>query len=1195
MDAYDIGVVAEKIDVLDSFPKNVLYHGSENKMRVLDKLLKSYPTHTESFDAFFKHELPKIFSEIKYVFGGQTTMVTNLVIVKPTYTDADGKKKPLYPYKARVDELSYSATVYGHMTTYNTEDLNNPDIIPEPIKQSKSPVELCSIPVMTKSKYCRLHGLSERECVMKGEKDGHPGGTFIHNGSEIVLPYMGLCKTNIICLFPRKKGGVSCSVTHEGKTSVVTNLSMHHITIEDMEHNVMMCANGVSRVSDETGKVFDNCNVASLIMAISRIHKLNYSDVGSVYELIYNSTPREHRGLVMQFISPTLVHSQKVGNPVKYVAMEFLHNSNISKDELKEYIDAKVLPLTPSENGGKIYTLVSMMISYIEYFCGYRGLTDRNSVATKRFSTPPKAMGSKAKMAMPRGTERLNSVFIGGKPSPEFVKQISYSISSIFKTKKGEAGSSKNVEIQRFVNYNTPSMSDQLERVSEATDVRALMPDVRSFNNSMAFYICFIKVPQNSNCGIKKSKTILTAISVNVEGSITLDALLSSKYFYEYGRKNNGTHRLFFNGASYGTCDGEKLRQQLLRARRRGSIHKHTEIFIEDGTLTVLTDSGRPVVPLFLVNPVTQKLLIDESPDPAKAWEDAPNFHSGYMEYIGSLEQNNWRFAIDESDITERFNKIEELKYRISIEKNERLLKFFKRELEIQEQNPFTHMAIHATAMYCSVANTIPFIERIQGTKSTTQANLASQALTSPDNSVNYSSGSGKFAINTCYPIVSTAYERAVNCKMGINCTVNIATDGDNIEDGIVANELVRRYLGSVSVKTHKIEIHDYANSDGYDQIRLPDMSEMTPRQRRKYRFIFSNGLPCIGAPMTKGMVLLSIIRKVEGKSINIPIRVKNGEEGVVTHVKLFTSPKNKKTIVRITLMKHNPALIGDKLCSRNGQKCSITAFRKHTEMPIAENGHTADFIMNPHAFKRMTPSLVVEGTLANYGLHKGTYVDGTGHVITTEQILDYYNSMENDGISTSSYYTLNGRRILNKLESYPLHIQLNKHTAYGPEKRTGKDTGKKDPVTGQYVKNTEDGGVKVSLMEWLIQLGYSCQNAIVSTGVDSSNRWIGAICANCGSVQTTEAKSTCVRCGFDVEEYCKRVTMAYSFNTLNQTIYSFGMTLRARIKDSKHAEDIVKEAPDNEYENEEYDIAVDDYDMYLGDDDIEVENTPLV
>ena len=69
---------------------------------------------------------------------------------------------------------------------------------------------------------------------------------------------------------------------------------------------------------------------------------------------------------------------------------------------------------------------------------------------------------------------------------------------------------------------------------------------------------------------------------------------------------------ILYNGSYFGMCNGEKMKNLLIKARRDGSIYRGTSIVIDNGVLYVYTDGARPIRPLLTVDPVTCELMIDK-------------------------------------------------------------------------------------------------------------------------------------------------------------------------------------------------------------------------------------------------------------------------------------------------------------------------------------------------------------------------------------------------------------------------------------------------------------------------------------------------------------------------------------------------------------------------------------------------------
>ncbi len=95
---------------------------------------------------------------------------------KASYAEKEGIIRTIYPFEARLRNITYSGPVYLEFLAYENGDLKD-----------KYSVMIGRLPIMVKSKYCNLYGLSEEELISVGEDPNDPGGYFIVNGSERVL------------------------------------------------------------------------------------------------------------------------------------------------------------------------------------------------------------------------------------------------------------------------------------------------------------------------------------------------------------------------------------------------------------------------------------------------------------------------------------------------------------------------------------------------------------------------------------------------------------------------------------------------------------------------------------------------------------------------------------------------------------------------------------------------------------------------------------------------------------------------------------------------------------------------------------------------------------------------------------------------------------------------------------------------
>ena len=151
-------------------------------------LLKKYfqdnsivKANIESFNNFIDNELKVIIEENKEI---EPTIIPsnvdefkirldNVWVTKPEITEADGSKRSIYPVEARLRKLSYSAPMFLEVSAH----ING-------VQRESFTTQVANVPIMLKSKYCHLSGLSKEELVKQNEDPDDPGGYFIINGTE---------------------------------------------------------------------------------------------------------------------------------------------------------------------------------------------------------------------------------------------------------------------------------------------------------------------------------------------------------------------------------------------------------------------------------------------------------------------------------------------------------------------------------------------------------------------------------------------------------------------------------------------------------------------------------------------------------------------------------------------------------------------------------------------------------------------------------------------------------------------------------------------------------------------------------------------------------------------------------------------------------------------------------------------------
>ena len=135
--------------------------------------------HIDSYNYFIERGIKEVIEEqkgftIQTPYGEIRYEIEDVKISEPEVSDFYGNIIPVTPAICRLRGLTYAASVKAVFVRYKNGQR----------EYVKEEVDLGRIPVMLKSKICRLHGKSREELIEMGEDPDDPGGYFIINGSE---------------------------------------------------------------------------------------------------------------------------------------------------------------------------------------------------------------------------------------------------------------------------------------------------------------------------------------------------------------------------------------------------------------------------------------------------------------------------------------------------------------------------------------------------------------------------------------------------------------------------------------------------------------------------------------------------------------------------------------------------------------------------------------------------------------------------------------------------------------------------------------------------------------------------------------------------------------------------------------------------------------------------------------------------
>ena len=150
---------------------------AEDKHLLVKKYLQQHSlveSNILSFNDFINIKLQEIVNSINDDISRDEIelWLGKISVGKPRIIEADGSRRDVFPIEARLRKATYSAPVYLEIRVGNNEF---------------STVEIGKIPIMVKSKYCDLSGLSHEDLIKNYEDPYDSGGYFIINGNERVL------------------------------------------------------------------------------------------------------------------------------------------------------------------------------------------------------------------------------------------------------------------------------------------------------------------------------------------------------------------------------------------------------------------------------------------------------------------------------------------------------------------------------------------------------------------------------------------------------------------------------------------------------------------------------------------------------------------------------------------------------------------------------------------------------------------------------------------------------------------------------------------------------------------------------------------------------------------------------------------------------------------------------------------------
>ncbi|KAM0678655.1 hypothetical protein BDAP_000764 [Binucleata daphniae] len=516
--------------------------------------------------------------------------------------------------------------------------------------------------------------------------------------------------------------------------------------------------------------------------------------------------------------------------------------------------------------------------------------------------------------------------------------------------------------ISHFRSVNRGNFFAQLK----TTTVRKLKPE------SWGFF-CPVHTPDGTPCGI------ITHLSHKAE-IITKKVEFSEKILYEHGLIptvpglliNNNHIEVLMDGKLIGYIDNKIAIEFVSTIRRiRNTKQRKIEVvyFAKDDNkksmypfVCIFTGAGR------LMRPVLNS--------------------NNEIEYIGIMEQVFLHIekAIGK-DIVKDYSKIEPINesdtkmidnsndksmHNTNVNTSNNKIKSIEHNIVYENMQTNTlfesYKEILPTDMFSVVASLTPFSDFNQSPRNMYQCQMAKQTMGTAFHNARKRNDNKAYRISYPQkPLIRTQTYNNYNFDdypMGTNAVVAVLSyTGYDMEDAMVINKssMERGFFYGSVFKTEVIEI---ANRE--DQvIMLPDVGKWLGTGDLFYKIQKSTG---------------------EIKSVFY----KRFDKGLVESVNIFNKNDNNLFSFSVKIRIPRNPNIGDKFCSRHGQKGVCSMHWPVIDMPFTEDGIVPDIIINPHAFpSRMTIGMLIESMAGKSGCLNGKTQNGTAFQFNADKNID--------------------------------------------------------------------------------------------------------------------------------------------------------------------------------------------------------------
>ncbi|MFH1682843.1 MAG: DNA-directed RNA polymerase subunit B'' [Candidatus Woesearchaeota archaeon] len=404
----------------------------------------------------------------------------------PEITEADGSKRKIFPIESRLRKISYSAPIYLEVSTYIND-----------VQRESFTAEVGRIPIMLRSKYCNLSGLSKEDMTKQGEDPNDPGGYFIINGTEKVIVTVEDLASNVFVVEEYTKGYRGRIFSSKGSYKI--------------PHNLEKRKDGMYALS------FTRVKEMPIIVVIKALGLTKDEDI-----MRYVSGEKIHDELLLNLYE--FADLKTKDDAIDYIAKRsgMVQPREIRLERMQETIDKYLLPHIGSEQKDRVSkakNLCKMLKKYLETEKGMRQSDDKDHYSNKRLRMSGDLLSDlfrvNFKVLVGDILYNFQRIIKRGKlPSIRVIireKLLTQRIYSSMAT--GQWVGERQGISQRMDRTNFLAMLSHLQRVVSPLTSTQENFEARALHCTHIGRLCPIETPEGTNIGLRKNLALLCSVS----------------------------------------------------------------------------------------------------------------------------------------------------------------------------------------------------------------------------------------------------------------------------------------------------------------------------------------------------------------------------------------------------------------------------------------------------------------------------------------------------------------------------------------------------------------------------------------------------------------------------------------------------------------------------------------------------------